>query len=85
MYTVLVLDFCKGGELFDFLQESYSQITEGLARRIVSELSDAVSWLHSVGLVHRDIKLESKLQKTPKNSFSQICRERRKLTLFRSP
>lgn len=60
MYTVLVLDFCKGGELFDFLQESYSQITEGLARRIVSELSDAVGWMHSVGLVHRDIKLESK-------------------------
>ncbi|GAA5972761.1 hypothetical protein JCM3765_007558, partial [Sporobolomyces pararoseus] len=59
LYTVLVLDFCPGGELFDFLQEYYSELTEGLARRMVSELCDAVGWMHSVGLVHRDIKLEN--------------------------
>jgi serine/threonine protein kinase len=53
------LDFCQGGELFDFLQEWSQQVTEGLARRIFSELCDAVGWMHRVGLVHRDIKLEN--------------------------
>lgn len=39
--------------------EEYEQVTEPLIRRIFGELCHAVSWMHSVGLVHRDIKLES--------------------------
>ncbi|GAA6012177.1 hypothetical protein JCM11491_001775 [Sporobolomyces phaffii] len=58
-YTVLVLDYCPGGELFDFLAEHHGDVTEGLARRIFGELCDAVGWMHRVGLVHRDIKLEN--------------------------
>ncbi|KAJ4493366.1 kinase-like domain-containing protein, partial [Lentinula lateritia] len=34
-------------------------------RRIFSELCKAVGWLHGVGLVHRDIKLESELPTPP--------------------
>jgi serine/threonine protein kinase len=59
LYTVLVLDYCPGGELFDFLAEYHAEVTEGLARRMFGELCDAVGWMHRVGLVHRDIKLES--------------------------
>ena len=33
-----------------------------LVRRIFGELSRAVGWLHEVGVVHRDIKLESKFR-----------------------
>lgn len=33
---------------------------EGFVRRVFSELVKAVGWLHEVGVVHRDIKLESK-------------------------
>ncbi|GAA5850875.1 hypothetical protein JCM3766R1_005909 [Sporobolomyces carnicolor] len=58
-YTVLVLDYCPGGELFDFLANHHAEVTEALARRMFSELSDAVGWMHRVGLVHRDIKLEN--------------------------
>jgi serine/threonine protein kinase len=36
-------------------------IAESLLRRIFSELCKAVGWMHGVGLVHRDIKLESQL------------------------
>ncbi|WWC85840.1 uncharacterized protein L201_000707 [Kwoniella dendrophila CBS 6074] len=32
---------------------------EGFVRRIFSELTRAVGWLHEVGVVHRDIKLEN--------------------------
>ncbi|GAA5888036.1 hypothetical protein JCM16303_000188 [Sporobolomyces ruberrimus] len=59
LYTVLVLDYCPGGELFDFLAEHHAKVTEGLARRMFGELCDAVGWMHRVGLVHRDIKLEN--------------------------
>ncbi|KAF5372840.1 hypothetical protein D9758_001470 [Tetrapyrgos nigripes] len=34
---------------------------ESTVRRIFAELCKAVSWMHSVGLVHRDIKLENVL------------------------
>ncbi|GAA6016884.1 hypothetical protein JCM10207_007836 [Rhodosporidiobolus poonsookiae] len=59
LYTVLVLDFCPGGELFDFLAEWHAEITEALARRMFGELCAAVGWMHEIGLVHRDIKLEN--------------------------
>lgn len=35
------------------------------------ELCDAVGWMHRVGLVHRDIKLESKLFTTSPQTESQ--------------
>jgi protein-serine/threonine kinase len=37
----------------------YEKVTEPLVRRMFGELSLAVGWMHGVGLVHRDIKLES--------------------------
>ena len=40
--------------------ESHARLDESLTRRIWGELCRAVAWMHSVGLVHRDIKLESK-------------------------
>ncbi|GAA6051333.1 hypothetical protein JCM3770_004488 [Rhodotorula araucariae] len=59
IYTALVLDYCEGGELFDFLAEWHLQVTDSLARRIFGELCSAVGWMHDIGLVHRDIKLEN--------------------------
>lgn len=59
LYTVLVLDYAPGGELFDFLASWHTQVTVPLARRIFGELCAAVGWMHEIGLVHRDIKLES--------------------------
>lgn len=60
-YTVLAMDYCSGGELFDFIGDWHRLMPESLARRILGELAGAVGWMHSIGLVHRDIKLESKL------------------------
>ncbi|PRQ71216.1 Protein kinase-like domain-containing protein [Rhodotorula toruloides] len=34
-------------------------MTDGLAKRIFGELCSAVGWMHEIGLVHRDIKLEN--------------------------
>jgi len=58
--------------LFDFLASYHSLVTEGLARRMFGELCDAVGWMHRVGLVHRDIKLESKFTLSLISSNSEV-------------
>lgn len=57
----LVLEHISGGELFSLINndDKHVRVTEVLLRRMFSELCRAVSWMHSVALVHRDIKLES--------------------------
>lgn len=71
-HHVLVLEHVSGGELFDLVssQETHSRLDERLLRRIFGELCRAVSWMHAVGLVHRDIKLESTLIFFPASSMA---------------
>ncbi|WWC66813.1 uncharacterized protein I206_100720 [Kwoniella pini CBS 10737] len=74
-HHVLVLEQLEGGELFDLMSDEenrkrmmlpspptegqWDETGEGFVRRIFSELTRAVGWLHEVGVVHRDIKLEN--------------------------
>ncbi|KPV73252.1 uncharacterized protein RHOBADRAFT_2369, partial [Rhodotorula graminis WP1] len=63
----LVTELCSGGELFDYLVEQCAPPagTGGLAlaetRRIFGQLVLGVAYLHSEGVVHRDLKLENVL------------------------
>jgi protein-serine/threonine kinase len=57
--ALLVLDYCPGGDLFEFATTGPRSTSPGLIRRIFAELVDAVRYLHSHYIVHRDIKLES--------------------------
>lgn len=56
-----MLEHVGGGELFDLVNSDmqFAQVTEAAVRRMWGELCRAVGWMHGVGLVHRDIKLES--------------------------
>jgi serine/threonine protein kinase len=56
-----VVEHIGGGELFDLVnkEENQNKMSETLLRRLWGELCRAVGWMHSVALVHRDIKLES--------------------------
>ena len=49
--------------LLKFLLETFLKLPAGesVLKRIWCELCKAVGWMHGVGLVHRDIKLESKV------------------------
>ncbi|CAL1703349.1 unnamed protein product [Somion occarium] len=60
-YHCLVLEYVGGGDLFDLIDsaESHAMVDEALIRRMFGELCKAVGWMHGVGLVHRDIKLEN--------------------------
>lgn len=56
----MVMEYVRGGELFARVaNESGSLVTEGDAVRTARDLLDAVNYLHSVNIVHRDIKLEN--------------------------
>ncbi len=56
-FFILILDFIRGGELFDHLIEmgAYSEMD---AARIIREVASALLFLHGIGLVHADLKPE---------------------------
>ncbi|ORX34784.1 kinase-like domain-containing protein [Kockovaella imperatae] len=71
-YHCLILEQLPGGELYEVLVDDIRKRQmcrrspedpsgEAFARRVFSELVKAVGWLHKVGVVHRDIKLENVL------------------------
>ncbi|KAG2020913.1 CAMK/CAMKL/GIN4 protein kinase, variant 2 [Coprinopsis cinerea AmutBmut pab1-1] len=62
-YHVLVLPYLKGGDLLSLVNNDavWGRLSESVLRRIWCEICRAVGWMHSVGIVHRDIKLENVL------------------------
>jgi tRNA (cytidine32/guanosine34-2'-O)-methyltransferase len=66
----LVLERLSGGELFNLMSDEENRRRmiakgpgnddgEAFVRRLFGELCKGIGWLHEVGVVHRDIKLES--------------------------
>ncbi|CAK8678931.1 unnamed protein product [Clavelina lepadiformis] len=56
----LVLEYVKGGDLFDAITESV-KFTERDAANMVADLSEALAFLHSKNIIHRDLKPENLL------------------------
>jgi len=70
----LVMDLCRGGELFELLNSGKSQgfvFREDRASKLMRDMLSAVHYLHSKGIVHRDLKLENFLFDN-KNSNSPL-------------
>lgn len=63
--AVLVLNYCPGGDLFELASQQRGLLTAGLVQRIFAELVEAVGYLHSHWICHRDIKLENVLFDLP--------------------
>ena len=56
----LVQELCLGGELFDRLDEQPDyHYTEAECARLIKQMLSAVRYLHSKGIIHRDLKLEN--------------------------
>ncbi|OAL72622.1 CAMK protein kinase [Trichophyton violaceum] len=70
--ALLVLDYCPGGDLFEFASMRMKRINPPLIERIFSELVDAVRYLHRNHIVHRDIKLENALLNMPFAKMQEI-------------
>lgn len=56
----MVLEYVDGGELFDIIA-SKGKLSEAQGRKLFQQLIDGVSYCHSKGVFHRDLKLENVL------------------------
>uniref|UniRef100_A0A453G1H2 non-specific serine/threonine protein kinase n=1 Tax=Aegilops tauschii subsp. strangulata TaxID=200361 RepID=A0A453G1H2_AEGTS len=56
----MALESCEGGELFDQIVRK-GRLSEDEARFYAAEIVDILEYLHSVGLIHRDVKPENLL------------------------
>jgi len=54
----VVLQYARNGDLFGFITNS-NGLTEEAARYFFDHIADAIRYLHSKGIAHRDIKLEN--------------------------
>ncbi|XVF20701.1 hypothetical protein REPUB_Repub12eG0025100 [Reevesia pubescens] len=59
----MALESCEGGELFDQITQK-GRLSEDEARFYAAEVVDALEYIHNMGLIHRDIKLENLLLTT---------------------
>lgn len=77
-YLMLVTEYCAGGEIFDHLV-AHGRMSEPVARGYFVQIVDAIDYLHTGGIVHRDLKAENLLLtadlKTVKiaGSYKQNC------------
>jgi len=55
----IVTDFVPGSHLFSHVVQRTAPLQEAEASHIVAQISDAVSFCHALGIVHRDLKLEN--------------------------
>ncbi|KAK9324226.1 kinase-like domain-containing protein [Lipomyces orientalis] len=65
-YIGIVLEYASGGELFDYILE-HKYLKDNSACRLFAQLVSGVDYLHSKGIVHRDLKLENLLLDKHKN------------------
>ena len=62
----LLQELCLGGDLFDRLDAQPDvHYTEGQCAKLIKQMVSAVRYLHSKGVIHRDLKLENFLFSTP--------------------
>lgn len=79
----LCMELCSGGELFELAAGTSSVVRQGLAMLdteariavLVKQMAAAIRYIHSMGMVHRDIKLENWV-------FASPAQERLKLIDF---
>ena len=57
-YVHLVLEYVKGGELFDHIQNK-GTYTEADAAQFMRQLVDAIAYCGRNGIIHRDVKPEN--------------------------
>jgi serine/threonine protein kinase len=53
------MEYCKGGDLFTFLEKRDFTIPEAKAKELTHSIATGIFYLHSFGIAHRDLKPEN--------------------------
>ncbi|OHS94393.1 CAMK family protein kinase [Tritrichomonas foetus] len=69
-YYYLVTDYCKGGDLFEYIYTN-PRLKEVQAATVFHQLVSAIAFCHSQGIVHRDLKPQNILITT--FPFIKVC------------
>eukprot|EP00241_Pyramimonas_parkeae_P001249 CAMPEP_0114243382 /NCGR_PEP_ID=MMETSP0058-20121206/10755_1 /TAXON_ID=36894 /ORGANISM="Pyramimonas parkeae, CCMP726" /LENGTH=551 /DNA_ID=CAMNT_0001356209 /DNA_START=166 /DNA_END=1821 /DNA_ORIENTATION=+ len=62
--VLLVMEYCRGGELTDAISK-LSQCSESALAAVFNQIMRAVAYMHSQNIIHRDLKPENFLLKDP--------------------
>ncbi|XP_046392641.1 maternal embryonic leucine zipper kinase-like [Ischnura elegans] len=65
-YIFMVIEYCPGGELFDYIVEK-DRLSEEESRTFFRHIVSAVGYVHNLGYSHRDLKPENLLLDEDKN------------------
>ena len=70
----LVLEYCEGGDLVSYVENTDNGVHEELAKKWFWQACVAINYLHRYGIAHRDIKLDNFLltKKDPWKSDSKL-------------
>ncbi|TPX51472.1 hypothetical protein SeLEV6574_g00253 [Synchytrium endobioticum] len=60
-YVYLVMEQCKQGELYRYIQKRKQPLSEMEARTVLSQITRGLLYLHANGIIHRDLKLSNLL------------------------
>jgi Ca2+-binding EF-hand superfamily protein/RIO-like serine/threonine protein kinase len=58
-YIYIVMEYLKGGDLFNYLEKRDFTISESRARDLTHSMAVGIFYLHSFGIAHRDLKPEN--------------------------
>ncbi len=56
----LVTELCEGGDLMDYIC-ARKYLSEVCTRKFIRQIISAVDYLHRIGILHRDLKIENLL------------------------
>ena len=68
----LVMELCSGGELLDSIEKS-GCMSESATAVYMKQILSALCYMHSLNIVHRDLKLENMLIEKPGSSQIKIA------------
>jgi calcium-dependent protein kinase len=57
-HIFIIEDYCDGGDLFNYIVKTKS-FSEDMAKKIIKQILDGISYLHEKGITHRAIKPEN--------------------------